>query len=662
MRTRIDGAHGTTPTRPRTASGGGTPCGPDLLLARFAGLPNPISGPDLQPFQALASPSRPYRVEGHVEDRLVLDIADTQLRVHPGLPPVPAWGYGLAGRVTSPGPLLEVPAGRPLRIRFRNRLSGELPFMTSRVVGDDDADSTQNHVGAAGGVPQDTSMSPIGWTVTHLHGGHVGPESDGWPDHMVGPGGHQDCEYPNDYDNADLGLAKVGAALWYHDHAMDATRYHVYAGLAGGYLVRDARESVLGLPTTARGGEVVLLLQDRNLGVDSAGRIRLLHKITDATAEFFGPMTLVNGQLWPRMPVRDSVVRLRLYNGSNSRAYRLHLLDQSGTSLHGRVLVIGTEAGLLHTAVPLPTDGALTMAPAERLDVLVDLSGLAGRRVYVVNSADAPFGDQPIPADVVTARPEARLAYPQVMRLDVGDEPGDPRRVAIWNDLAAGAVLNPSFRRLVHTAEPVPSVPEFVLPTDHAHRLILLSESDPPGHLLLTECRPDPDGPIEVQLPHEAAPQRYAAAGSGFYDETWLRPKIGDWEIWRFLNTTGDTHPIHIHQSTFQPLGAAGVPYLTQTTDAGGTEVPCYDHEARLTVAPLVPDVAAQGRTFEGSEVLGWKDTIRVAPGELVSLAIRFDRLGRYVYHCHVIEHEDQAMMRPFVVTPFGGEGHGHHH
>lgn len=656
MRTFHDDARGVT------APAAATPCGPDVLAARFAGLANPLGGPALQPFHASLEPPRSYKIEGHLEGRLVVDIAPTEMRIHPGLPPLPAWGYGLAGKVTSPGPLLEVPAGRPLRIRFRNRLTGGLPFLTSLVAGDDDADSTQNHAGVAGGAAQDTSMSPIGWTVTHLHGGHVGPDSDGWPDHMVSSGGHQDCEYPNDYDNADLGLAKVGAALWYHDHAMDATRYHVYAGLAGGYLVRDRHEAELGLPTSAREGEVVLLLQDRNIGLDPQGRVRLLHKITEATAEFFGPMTLVNGRLWPRMPVRHSVVRLRLYNGSNARAYRLHLLDQSGTDLHNRVLVIGTEAGLMHTAVPLPADGALTMAPAERLDVLVDLSGLAGRRVYLVNSADAPFGDQPIPADVVAARPEARLAYPQVMRLDVVGERRDSRGIAAWHALAAGAVLNPSFRRLVHAAGPAPSVPEFVLPPDHGHRLILLSESDPPGHLLLTECRPDPAGSIEVQLPHETAPQRYAAAGSGFYDETWLRPKLGDWEVWRFLNTTGDTHPIHVHQSTFQVVGSAGVPYVTQATDAAGNQVPCYGHDTRATVAPLLPDGAGLGREYEGCEALGWKDTIRVAPGELVSLAIRFDRLGRYVYHCHVIEHEDQAMMRPFVVTPFGGQDHGHHH
>ena len=135
-----------------------------------------------------------------------------------------------------------------------------------------------------------------------------GPDADGWPDNMSATGRDSLNEYDNDYDNLDIGLGKVGAHLWYHDHAMNGTRYHVYAGLAGGYLLRDAAEKDLGLPVTRDEGELHLILQDRNIEKagpadddqngrdehhDPAGELRLLHKTTGDTAEFFGPLTLV---------------------------------------------------------------------------------------------------------------------------------------------------------------------------------------------------------------------------------------------------------------------------------------------------------------------------------------------------------------------------------
>jgi FtsP/CotA-like multicopper oxidase with cupredoxin domain len=122
---------------------------------------------------------------------------------------------------------------------------------------------------------------------------------------------------------------------------------------------------------------------------------------------------------------------------------------------------------------------------------------------------------------------------------------------------------------------------------------------------------------------------------------------------WQFVNTTGHTHPVHIHQSLFQPFGeAAG---RLAFADGEGTNL--YDPDVRTTSAPLVPD--GTGRTYEPAEVHGWKDVLRVDPGEVVRVAIRFDVPGRYVYHCHVLEHEDTEMMRPFVVTVMGMDDGG---
>jgi len=156
-------------------------------------------------------------------------------------------------------------------------------------------------------------------------------------------------------------------------------------------------EAELGLPVSGDEGEVVLVIQDRNLDCRD-GRLLYLHKTLKDTAEFFGPLTVVNQRLWPRLELRPEVYRLRLLNGSNARAYRLHLvaLDQDGKTpvlQHARLQVIGTEGGLLWRSWQLTDTDALTLAPAERLDVILNLTGLEeGAQLYLINSAQAPFG------------------------------------------------------------------------------------------------------------------------------------------------------------------------------------------------------------------------------------------------------------------------------
>jgi spore coat protein A len=655
----------------------------ESAVAGLAGPENPVHpGEVLGPFQAVLHPPRALRL-GSGHEHLV-DIAETHVDLHPDLPPVPAWGFGCHGHVSSPGPLLEVMADQPAVVRWRNRLpasvnSGDptqptatLPFST--VVVDDpngDSDSVQNHLGDQGGVPQDTSMAPIGWTSVHLHGAHSRADADGFPDNMAATGGQQITGYDNTADNLDLGLGKVGAFLWYHDHAMNGTRYHVYAGMAGGYFVRHPAEAALGLPTHADEGEILLVVQDRNLTATD-GEARLLHKTTPDTAEFFGPLTLVDGKLWPRLPLRPMVYRLRLLNGSNARTYRLHLVTVTTaadgsvvvTPQHDRVLVIGTDGGLLWRSWQLGADDAVTLAPSERIDVLVNLAGLpAGTQLYLINSAPAPFGGDPVPpltTLLTDGDRSGRNPFPWVLRIDVDpDAPTPGRPASLYQEIAA-AELNPDFRRLVHSPGPVPEgePPQFEI-TGHEHRTILLAETTPPGHLYVQEIVEDPDGGIELQLPGATAPTRYRVEGwlagdparsstrVSFYDRIALRPLLRQWQLWRFVNTTGDTHPMHIHQSVFQPLGAAGA-RLVVADDAGAT---FYNPDTRITSTPLLPDPSTPPRAFEPSEVHGWKDVVRVDPGNIVTVAVRFDLPGRYVYHCHILEHEDTEMMRPFVVT-----------
>jgi spore coat protein A len=390
----------------------------------------------------------------------------------------------------------------------------------------------------------------------HLHGGHSRADSDGWPDNLTPAGGAQLDAYSNTYDNAEIGLGKVGAHLWYHDHAMNGTRYHVFAGLAGGYLLRDPREAALGLPTRAEQGEIHLLLQDRNLDA-SDGTLRLLHKTTPDTAEFFGPLTLVNGLLWPRLWLRPQVYRLRLLNACNARAYRLHLVsvaDGGGsagmvTPEHHRLLVIGTDGGLLWRAWQPEDADALTLASAERLDVLLDLTGLAdGSVLYLINSAQAPFGGQappPLTELLASGDRPGRNPYPWVARVDVAADSPWPGQPGALRESITVAELNPAFRRLVHdTAQPPgPGQPPQLPIEGHARRIILLAETDPPGHLYLQEIVEDPAGAIMLQLPGDPAPKTYRVEGwlpgdpvpsntrVSFYDRIALRPQRGRWQL-----------------------------------------------------------------------------------------------------------------------------------
>lgn len=188
----------------------------------------------------------------------------------------------------------------------------------------------------------------------------------------------------------------------------------------------------------------------------------------------------------------------------------------------------------------------------------------------------------------------------------------------------------------------------------------MLAESTPAGHLFLQQLVEDPAGAIRIQFPGEKAAAKYrvmqwmaddqAKSDSrvSFYDRIGLRPVIGEWQILRFVNATGDTHPMHIHLSQFQPLGTAGT--VLNVTDKAGDNL--YNPITRTTgKLKLTPDPGTPPRAFEPSETLGWKDVIRVDPGNIVEVAGRFDKPGRYVYHCHILEHEDTEMMQPVLVT-----------
>jgi len=288
------------------------------------------------------------------------------LRMHSELPPTKVWGY--EGQV--PGPVIEAKRGECVKVKWINHLPEEhfLPV-----------DHTLH--GAGENMPEVR-------TVVHLHGAEVQANSDGYPEDwftkdfkQTGPGfEHEVYEYPN---------RQRATTLWYHDHAIGITRLNVYAGLAGMYIIREGYEKMLGLPSGPY--EIPLIISDKGFNED--GSLFYPRNVSDpppsgypdpsvTPGEAFDFIT-VNGKVWPHLEVEPRKYRFRILNASNERFYRM-ALDSNQPFFQ-----IGSDGGLLESPVEL---SEITIAPSERVDVIIDFSKLpVGTSIVMTNSARVPF-------------------------------------------------------------------------------------------------------------------------------------------------------------------------------------------------------------------------------------------------------------------------------
>jgi spore coat protein A len=277
--------------------------------------------------------------------------------LHRDLPPTRLWGYD--GQY--PGPTIEAFRNQQVNVTWVNDLRDATGALR------------QHHylpVDMCLHGPMQEGDSPR--LVTHLHGGHVEAASDGFPESTILPG---ESSFAYRYTNTQL-----PATLWYHDHALGITRLNVYMGLGGFYLIRDAIENGLGLPSGVY--EIPLLLQDKSFNPDGSLKYPAMwHE------HFFGDFTLVNGKVWPFLNVNRGKYRFRIANGAGSRTYRLAL--SNGATFHA----VGTDGGLLPAPVPLTE---ITLMPGERADIVVDFAPYApGTMIEFINSAPAPFPGEP---------------------------------------------------------------------------------------------------------------------------------------------------------------------------------------------------------------------------------------------------------------------------
>jgi spore coat protein A len=570
----------------------------------------------------LPVPSRLLAAEH--EGRLTVRMRAGAHRFHRDLPPSRIWGY----EGTVPGPTIEAERAQPVTVEWRNELAEPLPVVVTVAPHATDAEGVpvQCLPGLSGGAPDEHAAGLTGQTVVHLHGGFTPAAYDGWAENLFAPGQPAVYHYPMD---------QRAAMLWYHDHVMGVTKFDVYAGLAGLWIVRDGRERDLGLPEGPP-FEVPLLIQDRNFDVGHDGRLtgQLVHKTDPDVMEAFPPFTVVNGKVWPALDVEPAAYRFRVLNGSNARTYRLVLLRDEVPELE-RITQIGTDHGLLRAPVGVPPDG-LVLSSAERADLLVDFSDLEpGSELTLFNTATAPFdGSTLAAAEAANAVDlDGLLPYPQVMRLRVVPVTAPDRSIPVPRELATDYDA------------PVPDA--LAGAPRRAIALVERELDDEPNMLTIRELAISDDGetgPL-VTVSDGEGTTRYRCVAAHFEDATTFFPMLGEYEVWQLINLTGDTHPIHLHLDPFQILSRRPIRYEIPEGGIGDRDL-----SAAVTLERDPEDEL--DHAIDDNE-RGLKDTIRVNPNEIVEIAVRFTSYsGRYMYHCHILEHEDRDMMRPFVTMP----------
>jgi FtsP/CotA-like multicopper oxidase with cupredoxin domain len=562
--------------------------------------------------------------------------------------------------------------------------------------------------------------------VTHVHGAHVGPESDGYPeawwlpaasnlpggyatsgtlfDDVTGDNdgslGYADFSYPND---------QPATTLWYHDHTLGMTRNNVYAGPAGFWLLRGrngevgdtskgpndasdwdgmlpgpapvANQGVLDLNvpgSAARNAirEIPIAIQDRSFNKNG----QLFYPSNRAFFEGLEPKDLkipfapesdvlpiwnpeaffnvmvVNGVSWPELEVAPALYRFRLLNGCNSRFLWLKF-DNPDV----KVWQIGAEQGFLDAPVDmnsLDLDGSgdgraqVLMALAERADVIVDFRGLAdGATFELINlGPDEPFGGG-IPGvdfDTADAGTSGKVMRFRVNHALLGDSPTDPGGSTPATDPAYLALNTEAPLGLADQERNVSlneAESELVCVTENLAKGSIKYAGPPVDH----EC---PEG-SEIFGPTEALLGTVTGTGTGASGNSlkWTdasdpanqamgitlnnganvvvnvteNPLLGATEEWTIYNFTADAHPIHLHLVRFEVLGR-------EALDGG-------------------PSVAGSNAPLPWET--GYKDTVISYPGEITTVKALFDIEGLYVWHCHIVEHEDNEMMRPYFV----GEG-----
>ena len=615
-------------------------------------------------------PAMPHTTSDASADYYTIAVRQFRQQILPlTLPPTTVWGYGSVsepGTFSYPAQTIEATAHKQIRVTWVNQLvDGRGKYLPHLLP----VDQTLHWANPAGGLAgrdgpgrdPEPYRGPVP-IVTHVHGGHNPDESDGYPEAWYLPAaanipdgyartggwyefyrakfsaawggdwtpGSATFVYPND---------QRATALWYHDHSLGMTRVNVYAGPAGFYIVRggpagdgavlDSRTGqTASLPGPApREGdkfppnkpyrEIPIAIQDRAFNEDASlfypdtrvffdGIVR--DYIPDGefspiwNPEFFGNMIMVNGNTWPFLNVEQRRYRFRFLNGCQSRFLILDFNDVPGVE----AWQIGNEGGFLAAPVNLTADNGnrLLMGLAERADVIVDFTNVpVGNHVLRNVGPDEPFG---------------------------GGEPGEPPEGFEAADPdTTGQIMQ--FRVVPALSVDASTPPQFLqlpaitpLPAATVTRQVALIEKAGVGF----DAEDEPvEGPVEALL---------GTVDDGELTERlWMdpvteNPAVGARELWEMYNATADAHPMHIHEITFEIVNRQDILIDEET------------QTVQLTGSPTPPE------PWEN----GFKDTVVAYPGQVTRLRAQFKTPGQFVWHCHIVEHEDNEMMRPYRIGP----------
>ncbi len=620
-------------------------------------------------------------------DHYTIDIGQFTDKLHPDLPnETRLWGYGQGFNEDVYNPhwtkhlsgVIAAKRGTPVQITFRNHLPADhiLPIDLTIMGADEGVNRACVHL-HGGLAPWTSDGGPHAWwDPTGGHGVDFLNNQVLRPNQIV-PANEAEYYYPNDQGSR---------LLWYHDHTLGNTRLNAYAGVASGYVIYDDYElntlakAPINLPFAVDERTVYLAFQDKifvSADIDTkdptwktvvddtqTGDLWYAHVYDpvrwdltpgmtpppiSAIPEFFGDTILVNGTVYPYLEVGPRQYRFRMLNACNARFLNPHLvladstkdnkepaLDANFNPIQGpEFLQIGNEGGFL--PYPVVVNGPLTpqpqiqllMAPAERTDLIVDFRGKAGKTYLLYSDAAAPFpmGDSLndyYPGNIATpsATPGKGPNTRTLLQIRVSlPEAVDPV-------INLPLVLTPTDRFVVDQfpGEPTP-IPAGV----HVRRLTLNESNDAFGRLIQFLGT---DEPLDLAKygfgrPYDADPTEVIYEGTT--------------EVWEILNLTGDVHPIHFHLVNVQVLSRQ-----------------LFDADHYTGGAPSYFDEAYPPEQNE----LGWKETVRMNPGEVTRVIMKFDlpvtpfvvpespRTGgyEYVWHCHILEHEEHDMMRPLII------------
>jgi spore coat protein A, manganese oxidase len=649
-----------------------------------------------------------------------------------GYNPTKALGISPPGPQTPAhlGGIIVANRGTPIQITFQNRLVSNGQALRNIIPVDDSIIETgskaQNRTAVhlhGGHIPWYSDGGPFDWWDPF---GNHGPSF--LNNVILNPGAlPNQAEYFYTMDQS-------ARLIWYHEHAYGLTRINAYGGVASAMVIRDKFEADLvvnhGLPeyieTSVLGGkpvvELPLVFQDKVFvdstsiatldptwpvvarpDVQSTGSLWYAHVYDPArwrlltggkflpppnpsvVAEFFGDTMLANGTVYPTAQLEARPYRLRLLNACNARFMNLQLYQADANTLDGitlnpttlvptntpftwqgaepvvngdatqlvagqsKCLVIGNEGGFLAKPVAMPLNvpfnpvnltGSLLMGPAERLDVVIDFSGQAGKNFILYTDTPAPFpvgdpvndflpngtGKGPNTREIlkITVVAATTPVTPVQLPNNFSTQPavgGDP-----WNDLLIYPAYNANGFPTGNPTVPITRT-----------RLLTLNENfDKYGRL--------------QQMLGTTVLQPNGTYGQPLLNTPTETPTAGTTEIWEVYNLTGDTHPIHFHLVNVQVLSRQPFVVKFGRFTKMGTPTAPYPDER------------------------GWKETVRMNPGEVTRVAMTFTlppipsgvtanagnnfllspRTGgnEYVWHCHILEHEEHDMMRPLVVKP----------